>query len=138
MYYLYRHFNAKKELLYVGMSLSHLSRLREHKRQSRWFNQISIITIEKFRKKRRCAEAEAKAIRTENPRYNKALLPREKQTKFIGWACIYGQTQLAKKLGITRQRVGQWVRGKDYPPDKKKQEIVELSGGLLEYNDFFE
>ena len=62
----------------------------------------------------------------------------KKMTKFQEWAKFFGPSRLAEKLGSSRQLVNQWINEDQRPSDKKKQEIVELSGGLLEYNDFFE
>ena len=68
--YLYRHFNAAGELLYVGVSLSAVARLSCHSRTSPWYPMIARVTVEPFRSRRAALEAEQVAIRTERPRYN--------------------------------------------------------------------
>lgn len=58
-------------------------------------------------------------------------------TGFEKWVELKGQASLAEELGVTRQLVGQWINAKQRPSDKKKIEIVKLSGGLLDFNSFF-
>lgn len=45
---LYRHFDAGNQLLYVGISLSAVSRMQSHKALSHWSNSIAKVTIEKY------------------------------------------------------------------------------------------
>jgi hypothetical protein len=70
--FLYRHFDAKGDLLYVGMSLDVWSRQWAHFRQAEWANTIYQIVIEPFGSREELIEAEAIAIKTEYPKYNKA------------------------------------------------------------------
>lgn len=67
---LYRHFDASGELLYVGISLSAIGRLAQHKRRASWASQIANVTIETFPTRKEALRAEAQAIVTENPKYN--------------------------------------------------------------------
>ena len=69
--YLYRHFDADGDLLYVGISSNWLSRLIQHSRQSEWYAQIASVTIEKFDSREEAREAEEKEIRSKCPPYNK-------------------------------------------------------------------
>ena len=66
---LYRHFNAKGELLYVGVSLSAISRLISHKR-SAWAKEITRVEIENCGSREEAEKRERLAIRTEKPKYN--------------------------------------------------------------------
>lgn len=59
-------------------------------------------------------------------------------TDFEKWVELKGQVPLAEELGVSRQLVGQWIREHQRPSDSKKIEIVKISGGLLDYNSFFE
>lgn len=68
--YLYRHFDAKGVLLYVGISFSALMRLQGHKKNSSWFSEISTVTLERFYNRQGALAAERKAIAEERPRYN--------------------------------------------------------------------
>lgn len=67
---LYRHFNESGELLYVGISLSTVSRLAQHRNASHWFAEIASITVETFPTRIGALEAERKAILEENPIHN--------------------------------------------------------------------
>ncbi len=67
---LYRHFDKEGNLLYVGISLSTLNRLGQHKDHSHWFAQISRVEIETFAKREDALEAEALAIHDEKPLHN--------------------------------------------------------------------
>jgi excinuclease UvrABC nuclease subunit len=67
---LYRHYNTTGILLYVGISISAIKRLSEHAVQSRWFNQIAVIKIEKFETRKEAQLAEKQAIERENPLFN--------------------------------------------------------------------
>ena len=68
---LYRHFDKDGQLLYVGISLSHVARLSQHRDGSPWYEDIAHVTIE-WHKTRVDAElAETTAIGREAPKYNK-------------------------------------------------------------------
>lgn len=66
---LYRHFNAKRVLLYVGISLSAVYRLSQH-RASPWANEIAHVEIENFPSREEALEAENRALKNEKPLYN--------------------------------------------------------------------
>jgi len=68
---LYRHYDARKRLLYVGISLSAVSRLSQHKDKT-WFTEIARVTVENFPSREMALSAEAAAIKAERPLYNKA------------------------------------------------------------------
>lgn len=68
--HLYRHWGEDGELLYVGISMSTLMRLSQHRADSEWFPEIAKVTIERFSTRAEALEAERKAIQTEGPRYN--------------------------------------------------------------------
>jgi predicted GIY-YIG superfamily endonuclease len=68
--YLYRHFDAEGKLLYVGISLSAIGRLAQHKTASAWFDDIRNVTIEKFATRSEALDAETKAIKEEKPLHN--------------------------------------------------------------------
>lgn len=67
---LYRHFNDKDELLYIGVSLSTLTRLGQHRNNSNWFNSITKVTIEPFDTRQKALSAEEEAIILEKPLHN--------------------------------------------------------------------
>lgn len=69
-FHLYRHFDADDRLLYVGVSLSTVHRLGQHKDHSHWFEKITKITIERFDSREESLDAETAAIQFERPLYN--------------------------------------------------------------------
>lgn len=69
---LYRHFDAAGSLLYVGISLSAVQRLAQHKSTSAWFSQIARVDVEWLDTREAALAAEAAAIVAENPRCNRA------------------------------------------------------------------
>jgi hypothetical protein len=68
--HLYRHYNAKGELLYVGISLSAVNRLGQHKDHSHWFESITRVDIQQFGNRKYAMDAETLAIRNEKPKHN--------------------------------------------------------------------
>ena len=67
---LYRHFNEEGELLYVGISLSAIQRLGQHKEHSDWYQSIASVTLEHFETREEALKAEREAIFRERPLHN--------------------------------------------------------------------
>jgi predicted GIY-YIG superfamily endonuclease len=67
---LYRHWNEKGQLLYIGISRSAAYRLAQHK-TSGWDKQIAKVTVERFPSRAAAIEAERAAIKKECPIHNK-------------------------------------------------------------------
>ena len=67
---LYRHFGTNDELLYIGISINILCRTESHYYQSKWFEDIARIEIEKIDEDK-ALEIERDAILLEKPKYNK-------------------------------------------------------------------
>lgn len=82
MYFLYRHYNKRGALLYVGISLSPILRLAAHRVSSKWFRQISTIKIEEFKAESTARKAEIHAIKTERPLHNLKHIVPIKRAKF--------------------------------------------------------
>jgi predicted GIY-YIG superfamily endonuclease len=68
---LYRCFDEDGKLLYVGISMSALNRLQQHKDTSIWFENARRIEVEYYRSREYALKAEKEAIKTEKPRFNK-------------------------------------------------------------------
>lgn len=66
---LYRYFDAQDKLLYVGVSLSAVVRLRGRK-SVEWIEQVAKITIETFETRGLALAAERLAIQSESPAFN--------------------------------------------------------------------
>lgn len=67
---LYRHYDAANTLLYVGISLNAIDRLRAHVFGSHWSSEISQVKVEYFPSRQAALAAEKSAIRDEHPRWN--------------------------------------------------------------------
>ena len=68
---LYRCFNNKDELLYIGISVSATTRNSQHAKGSVWASDVVVISIERLNTRQLALAAEEKAIKTEYPKYNK-------------------------------------------------------------------
>jgi len=67
---LYRFYDRTDVLLYVGITADLPKRMKNHQKEKPWWLQISTIKIEPYETRSEVFEAEAEAIRTENPLYN--------------------------------------------------------------------
>jgi len=67
---LYRHFDGQGELLYVGVSLSTVKRLGQHKNHSHWYDRIAKVEIQKFPTRKEALRAEREAVSSEQPLCN--------------------------------------------------------------------
>ena len=67
---LYRHFDKQGALLYVGISVSTMRRLAQHKSAAAWFSAIAYVEVEHFTTRAAAQRAEIKAIKKERPRHN--------------------------------------------------------------------
>lgn len=127
---LYRHFNSKGNLLYVGISKNPIKRLSQHEKTSHWSRQITKIEIEWFETHEQALEAERKTIRSKRPKYNvmhkidhsaeikqpePLAIPTEKAIKHFGSAA-----NLARELEISRQAITLWG---EYMPELRAYEI---------------
>jgi hypothetical protein len=74
-HHLYRHFDANGKLLYVGISLSAIIRLAQHKSCSVWFDKIARVEIEFLPTRTAAVSAERLAIQNEKPKHNVFGMP---------------------------------------------------------------
>jgi hypothetical protein len=68
--YVYRMFDEKRRLLYVGTGLSALARAGHHRRHKAWFDDVRRITITPYPSPMEAARAEVEAIGRERPLHN--------------------------------------------------------------------
>jgi hypothetical protein len=69
-YCLYRHFDEDGILLYIGISISLIGRIINHRGNSFWFDDVATVTVKRFATKREVLDAEKLAIIKENPKHN--------------------------------------------------------------------
>lgn len=131
--YLYRHFDGEGNLLYVGISIDPIKRLKDHSVAAHWFSKIKSVTIEEFESRNLVIDAEKNAIKNENPIYNimrykeKHLSKKQEkeQDKFqvvqqskdrLTRQIIFGVTYSLKDVslifGVTTLKVNQWIDDK--------------------------
>lgn len=67
---LYRCFNRKSVLLYVGMTNHPESRFKQHRADKVWWKSVDHITLQRYPSRRDLAQAEADAIQEEQPKFN--------------------------------------------------------------------
>jgi excinuclease UvrABC nuclease subunit len=69
---LYRWFDKNGYLLYVGISRSLHSRVKQHEKTADWITEASFMTVDWFVTRTEVERAEKNAIQLENPLHNKA------------------------------------------------------------------
>jgi hypothetical protein len=84
--HLYRHFDVRGSLLYVGISISAVARLCQH-RGSPWFREIVRVDIERCQTRELAEFLEASAIKNEKPRYNR-MQPQYKFSPTLSYVMI--------------------------------------------------
>lgn len=67
---LYRYFDSKDQLLYVGITGHQLKRQSQHRRSSKWFDQIASAKFQHFASRAEASAAEVRAIQEEKPLFN--------------------------------------------------------------------
>ena len=126
--YLYRHWDKDRNLLYVGISLSAVTRLSQHSKNAHWFDEITTVTIEIFDSREDVVEAERIAITGENPRYNVYRpSPQEQRSRagvneensredlvkrIVQFNPVYTLDGAASLLGVGKAKVIQWIEEK--------------------------
>jgi predicted GIY-YIG superfamily endonuclease len=70
---LYRMYNARGELLYVGITGNLTSRLAAHEREKPWWSEVTQILTEHHDSRAQVEAAERAAVIREHPKYNRAL-----------------------------------------------------------------
>lgn len=73
---LYRMYDADGALLYIGVSLNVAQRMGQHRAEKPWWTDIARIDLEHHVSRRAVLQAEQRAILSEGPLYNVALVPR--------------------------------------------------------------
>ncbi len=69
-FHLYRHFDAQGVLLYVGVSLSAIARLCQHRTDAAWFHEIARVELQGYATREDSLLAERIAIQAERPLHN--------------------------------------------------------------------
>ncbi|MGI8900685.1 MAG: hypothetical protein ACR2HA_07105 [Nocardioides sp.] len=83
---LYRAFDSRGRLLYVGISDSPFLRFGQHDGCSGWAAHATRLDLERFQSREAAAATEATAIRDEDPVWNMAGRP---MGRFMQWMAAY-------------------------------------------------
>lgn len=67
---LYRFFDDREDLIYVGISGHGLRRMLQHRERQPWFDEVAQIRIEKFKTRRGAEREEKRLIMLCQPRHN--------------------------------------------------------------------
>jgi predicted GIY-YIG superfamily endonuclease len=78
---LYRLFDVRGSLLYVGISGTTISRLNQHAADKEWFSEVVQVICEHFPSRSEAAAAELRAIRTEMPVFNRLAVSTYEQAR---------------------------------------------------------
>lgn len=69
---LYRYFDSEGRLLYVGITGNQFNRLDQHSKTQPWWLEVHTGSFQHFQTRQEALDAEAYAIGSELPKYNKA------------------------------------------------------------------
>lgn len=125
---LYRHFDKRGNLLYVGISINAVNRLNQHKDKS-WYDDIESLTVEKFATREAAIAAEKLAIQSENPLHNmvryiatekpiKRHHPRRKRKRAK-------LQEILPSLYVTDEQIKEW----ESRPENSGQSLEHFNGG---------
>ena len=127
---LYRYFDNKGQLLYVGISFSAIVRASQHKANSNWFDFVSHMTVEKFNSREDASKAEIEAIQSEKPIHNKAFANLKTTIK-----CFFCEKKYpSEEHGAWED--GKWMCGNCLCDDVYNDEECDGEYELLEYTQF--
>lgn len=133
---LYRAFDADGELLYVGATMKGAQRIEEHG-DKEWWSLVATFSVEHFVTKEETFGAEAVAIASEEPLYNRAAprLAAVDAPNRIGElrrARRMEQYDVASALRVHPSTVYRWETGSTIP-DSQKAKLAELFDVSLPY-----
>jgi len=106
---LYRWYDENHNLLYVGISRSLMSRIKDHQDNSHWVWSAKYVTVEWYETRFEVEVAEKVAIKYENPKHNITYQSHRKYDLAESW--IQGQIKkkeqeiylLKQKLAFTQE-----------------------------------
>lgn len=142
MTHLYRHFDSSGALLYVGISVSALQRLKAHRDGSAWFDSIARVEIQAFTSRQEAEAAERAAIQSEKPRWNirhvapakaPSVRPQRRPSGISPSAVVThfgGVARAAAALKVTRQAVYSWLYQQSIP-ERRAYHIQVVTNGAL-------
>lgn len=107
---LYHHFDRQGRLLYVGISLSHVQRLAQHRKTSHWYWDIACIKVTHYPSRNAAERAERRAIRTQNPLHNVVRPPACPIRDYVVDAMLSAPRPLPPRQGPSAPRKMAYLR----------------------------
>jgi len=101
---LYRHYDSWGRLLYVGVSLSSLGRLADHRTTCSWFKLIKMIAVDLYPTRALALQAERDAIEKEKPYFNRVHRRGWKDVRWNPGDGLRAGDELAHLLKTTSSR----------------------------------
>lgn len=128
---LYRHFDADGVLLYVGISLSAVARLAQHRDNAHWYRAIARVDIEWLPTREDAIFAERRAIFRERPLHNLAVPKIDVDNSPIArWRARiaerrgkYTQRDAAAELGVSLPTFQALERGAAWADGKPRDDL---------------
>lgn len=96
-HYLYRFNDAEGQLLYVGESIDPISRAAQHRQTAPWFWRVAAFHISVMDSREDALAAEAAAIKTEGPLFNRKLSIGDRTQAFATEQAIADEHVIAKR-----------------------------------------
>lgn len=146
---LYRYFDAKGELLYIGIAYDVDERAKGHARTAAesWYPLVARREVQSFLTRAEAEDAEMRAIRSEKPRYNRrhatkrdpAIVAEDEATKrrrrtMLGTDGVSGQQRLHVALSRTlRERIdsGFYEPGESLPTKPELLKAFAVNASML-------
>jgi excisionase family DNA binding protein len=108
--------------LYVGVSLSAIQRLAQHRDASHWFAEIASVKVERFADRKEALAAERAAITAENPRHNlyrpsgkEVAAARAEESRqdlvrrLVQFNPTYSRGEAGQALGVSEGTITKWI-----------------------------
>lgn len=94
----YRAFSKDNELLYIGITQDLKSRVSTHKSSKEWWGEVDRIDEESFDDRVSAMKAEVRAIKSENPKYNKRILQDESKVGTAEFITVRIEPELRARI----------------------------------------
>lgn len=138
---LYRHYDASGHLLYVGISLSPMTRTAQHCESSVWFDSVARIEIEWHENRKEALRAERLEIKSASPKFNiahncetlRGFVPILRTVSLLKWLEMQGRgaaADLARKTGLSESQVTRLADGA-IPLVTTAIKIEDATGGAV-------
>lgn len=106
---LYRMYDGEENLLYIGISVSPITRTGQHYSEKEWFREVCLIELEWFDDVKSAQQAESIAIRRERPMHNiiSAAKPRYRRETALVKVISFAESQdrLAEEVITSLQHI---------------------------------